>query len=459
MNRVKWSVTVFLFAVSSCSPSESDNVPLFPLLGGAPVDAELAEALARAGVTALSEPPAQDPDLVILGQALFFERELSGDRDISCSTCHHAAAATTDALSVSIGAGGTGAASNRTIGAGSMIARNAQPLFNLASAGPLFWDGRVSKGSGGLTTPEPSLNGAAPARADIAAQLTTVLAAQAMFPVTSDTEMRGEPGNEIRDASGNTAIWAAIMARLVGTNNGTAGGIAAYRTLFAQAYPEVTNFDNFNFGHAARAIAAFEIASYASSHSPLDEYLRGNVLALTPEAKAGGLLFFGRAGCGGCHNGPMLSDGGFHGIAAPQLGPGAAGGDDEGRFLESGSAQDRYHFRTPFLRNVSLTGPFTHAGAYASLGAVIAHYNDTARAVRNYNSSQVRADFAVTVDTNAARIEARIAARDQRVRRPLGLGPVERAQLLQFLESLTDPSARNLSDSVPLSVPSGLPVD
>jgi cytochrome c peroxidase len=238
----------------------------------------------------------------------------------------------------------------------------------------MFWDGRVSRdnATGALTTPESTLNGITPARADVASQLTSALAAQAMFPVASDVEMRGAVGNEIRAAADNQAVWAALMARLVGTNNGTTGGMAAYRSLFNAAYPGVA-YDDLNFGHAARAIAAFETASYAAIHSPLDEFLRGNPNALSADAKAGGLLFFGRAGCGGCHRGPLLSDANFHGIAAPQLGPGASGGDDQGRFLISGSANDNYHFRTPALRNVELTAPYTHAGAYTTLAAVIAH--------------------------------------------------------------------------------------
>lgn len=347
------------------------------------------QASNNAGVTALSAPPAQDPALVALGRSLFFDKELSGDRTYSRSTCHSPAGFTGDATLTSIGAGGTGENQLRVVSSGSMVARNAPPLFNLGAGNTrMFWDGRVSRdnATGALTTPESTLNGITPARADVASQLTSALAAQAMFPVASDVEMRGAVGNEIRAAADNQAVWAALMARLVGTNNGTTGGMAADRSLFSAAYPGVA-YDDLNFGHAARAIAAFETASYAAVHSPLDEFLRGNPNALSADAKAGGLLFFGRAGCGGCHRGPLLSDANFHGIAAPQLGPGASGGDDQGIFLISGSANDNYHFRTPALRNVETTAPYTHAGAYTTLAAVIAHYSDTATGLRNYNGS------------------------------------------------------------------------
>lgn len=305
------------------------------------------------------------------------------------------------------------------------------------------------------------MNGASPSRGDITAQLTTVLAAQAMFPVTSNDEMRGQPGNTIRDAADNEATWAAIMARLVGTSNGTVGGIAEYRSLFNSAFPEVTDYDSFNFGHAARAIAAFEIATYTSTTTLFDQFLAGNTFAMTNDQKAGGLLFFSqRAGCGGCHNGPLLSDFNFHGIAAPQLGPGVSGGDDLGRFHETGNNGDRYEFRTPPLRNIELTAPYTHAGAYTSLGTVVSHYNNTANGIRNYDSSQLgRADYIATVDTDADRIQDRIDARDRRVQRPLGLNGSEQAQLVAFLQSLTDPAMLDLTAETPAGVPSGLPVD
>ena len=444
---------------SDGSQNDQPTPPLGPLLLGNAQDMQLMGAIQAAGVVPLDLPAPEDPAIVALGQALFFDKELSGDRNISCATCHHPANTTTDQLPTSIGAGGSGSGSVRSLASGTMIARNAPALFHLGAAttGALFWDGRVSQNpaTGFYTTPESALNGSSPTRSDITAVLSGVLSAQALFPLTSDHEMRGQPGNEIRDAAENQATWAAIMARLVGTSNGTVGGLAAYRALFDAAYG--LNYDDLNIGHVARAIAAFESAVYRGTDSPFDRYIRGDVLALTPEARRGGLIFFGRAGCANCHNGPALSDFQFHGIAAPQLGPGVAAGDDRGRFEQTGLAADMYTFRTPPLRNVELTAPYTHAGAYASLEAVVRHYNNTAQAARNYDASQLgRADYIATVDTDPARIEARIAARDPRVQNPLRLNPGQQADLVAFLRSLTDPGARDLSATVPTSVPSGL---
>ncbi|TFG42402.1 MAG: methylamine utilization protein MauG, partial [Gemmatimonadales bacterium] len=72
--------------------------------------------LVDAGVSPLAAPPASDSALVAIGRALMFDRVLSGNRDISCATCHHPARNTGDGLSFSIGTGGTGAGAARHLG-------------------------------------------------------------------------------------------------------------------------------------------------------------------------------------------------------------------------------------------------------------------------------------------------------------------------------------------------------
>ena len=76
------------------------------------------------------------PDaLVRLGQALFFDRELSGNRDVSCATCHHPSLATGDGLAVSIGTGGAGLGPDRSLGDDrDLIPRNAPDVFNRGAA-------------------------------------------------------------------------------------------------------------------------------------------------------------------------------------------------------------------------------------------------------------------------------------------------------------------------------------
>jgi cytochrome c peroxidase len=287
------------------------------------------------------------------------------------------------------------------------------------------------------------------------AQLTTALAAQAMFPPTSPEEMRGDPGtNELADLSGSQVVWAGLMARLVGTADGTVGGVAAYRALFTAAYPAVTRFDDLTFAHAARAIAAFEMATWSFFDAPLDRYLAGDLGALSTDAKRGGLTFTGPARCADCHNGPLLSDDLHHALAVPQLGP---GGDDLGRAAETGDNRDDYAFRTPSLRNTTLTGPWMHDGAFADLDAVLAHYRDPSLSLLSYNGSQLPPFFRPFVDTDATRNQARLAAIDPIIGPGIPIDPVQHAELLAFLAALTDPAAAPPTP-VPTSVPSGLPV-
>ena len=58
-----------------------------------------------------------DPDVVELGRMLFFDKELSGNRNASCATCHSPVLATVDHLSINIGTGGQGLGPLRDAGA------------------------------------------------------------------------------------------------------------------------------------------------------------------------------------------------------------------------------------------------------------------------------------------------------------------------------------------------------
>jgi len=72
--------------------------------------------------------------LIELGQALFFDPILSGNRNISCATCHHPSLASGDALSLSIGGGGEGLGTERELAEGGLIPRNAPEVYNRGQA-------------------------------------------------------------------------------------------------------------------------------------------------------------------------------------------------------------------------------------------------------------------------------------------------------------------------------------
>ena len=454
-----------LLATSYLAVGCDDTTNIVQEVPVAQVDVDLRQTLDDGGVVGVPTPQPDSEALVRLGQALFFDKELSGNRNISCATCHHPASGTGDALPVSIGEGGVGLAENREVGTGHLIPRNAPHIFNSGVAGvrSMFWDSRVTFDAvtGALKTPEPGLNGPNPTLAAIAAQLRSALAAQAMFPVTSAEEMRGAAGtNEIADAPDNVGVWTALMVRLVGTNNGTVGGIQGYRDLFRAAYPGVADYDDFNFGHAARAIAAFERDRWTALGSPFDQYLAGDNSALSDKEKRGAQLFYGKAKCGDCHSGPLMTDFKHHAIAVPQVGPGKVeSSEDRGLALETGDPADNYKFRTPPLRNVALTGPWMHDGCFTSLEATVRHHLDCTSSLLGYDATQLPSEFQGTVDVDADRNQARLDAIPDEMRGPIPLTEPEFDCLMAFLYALTDNDSINLvAKDVPASVPSGLPV-
>ena len=429
-------------------------------VGPSSSDLELRNALQQFGVAPLGPPPTANPALLLLGQALMFDKELSGNRDISCGTCHAPTTATSERLSLSVGTGAIGQGSGRHPGNGrEFIHRHTPELFNRGAPEfrDMFWGGRVRLDSSGTLI--------TPAGANLPPGLSGPLAAQALFPLRSDTEMRGIPGdldvrgqvNELALLAGNdwTGIWNAIMTRLL--------AIPEYVALFRTAYPALGSSDP-EIEHVANAIAAFEASTWHSAGSPFDRYLAGNDQALDPISKRGASLFFGvigDAGCASCHSGPHLTDMGYANIAIPAVGPGLGPGTplDDGRVQVTGLADDRFGFRTPPLRNVELTGPWMHNGTYTTLEGAVRHHVDAANSLRQYDPSQLDPAVAATHSGSAAVTAEILQTLDPRMAQPLELSEVDIQDLLAFLRALTDPAARNLEGDVPASVPSGLPVD
>jgi cytochrome c peroxidase len=217
------------------------------------------------------------------------------------------------------------------------------------------------------------------------------------------------------------------------------------------------------FEHAAHALAAYEIAAFSFDDAPWDRYLAGDREALSEAALRGALLFYGgEAGCGACHSGSLLTDQQFHNIGMPQVGPGKLDAEkhlDLGRFLETGRPEDRYAFRTPPLRNVALTGPYMHNGAFTTLEAAVRHHLDAAGSLRAYDPTQLPEYFRDGLHTDPAVHDDILQTLDPRMAEPPVLTEAQIADLLAFLHALTSPAAVDLSHLVPDSVPSGLPVE
>ncbi len=343
-------------------------------------------------------PPASRPDpgnrvsgrpaAVAFGRRLFFEPRLSSSGTVACSTCHRPAQAWTDGRRRSLG-------QQRTD-------RNAPGLIDLRFHRWFGWDGAQDN-----------------------------LWAQNLRPLLDRREM---------------GIGPAGAARLVRTDRRLA---CAYR----QAFGAAPGADSERvFVDLGKALAAF-LETLVSGRTPFDDFrdalARGDAAgqARYPAAARRGLrLFVGRGRCAFCHFGPAFTNGEFADIGLPhfvepgqdggrrRVDPGRHGGiralrrspytllgrfnDDPQRRTAAGTRHVRLRhsnfgeFRVPGLRNVALTAPYMHAGSLDSLADVVRHYS--------------------TLD------EERLHAGGERILRRLDLTEGEQADLVAFLESLTE---------------------
>ncbi|MEQ3625649.1 MAG: cytochrome c peroxidase [Marinobacter sp.] len=402
--------------------------------------------------------PPQDMAQVRLGLLLFYDPILSGSGEVSCATCHHPRFGTSDGLSLGLGDGAAGLGPDRAVDPDNLpeerVPRNAPALFNLGATEftRMFHDGRLEADPdrpGGIRTPLGE---------DMADGFASVLSAQSMFPVLAPDEMAGHYGeSDVSRAvrmgllSSEGGAWDIISARIE--------TISPYRDAFDALLGAGAPI---RFTDISDAIAAFIAHEWRADDSAFDRHIRGEA-SLNGAALAGMELFYGKAGCAMCHAGQFQTDHDFYAIAMPQIGPGKKGrfethSRDTGRMRVTGRAEDAYRFRTPSLRNVTLTAPYGHDGAYATLEGVVRHHLDPVAALRRYDAAQTvlpvldgAEDLRVLRD--AAETDAIAAANELA---PVMLSNAEVADIIAFLAALTDDVTRL---GVPESVPSGLPVD
>jgi len=438
------------------------------------LDQILLSQLAENNVTTVTPPAVQDPDLVELGRNLFFEKEISGRRNISCGTCHSPILGSADGQSqsraqgaIGLGPFRRGVRTNNTVGSPlfverqgdetefQFLPRNALSLWNrgVPDFTVMFWDGRLSGTSEtGFDSPAGFLE---------PGSFTNSLAAFGIFPVTPDEEMRGFPeqldvfGNENEIASvGNgdfELIWPLVTARIVDN--------PAYDELLDNAFDK--SQEELTIDDLSESLGAFMTEAFTALNSPFDEYLAGNTSALSDDQKNGAILFYGRANCVACHAGGLQTDQDFHNIAAPQVGTGraqfAAELLDKGRGAITGNTDENFEFRTPSLRNIELEAPYFHNGAYANLEDAVRHHLDPAESLATYDDSQVDFEhigtFNQSINGELLSTLSPLLAVDG-----APLNDVEVDQILAFLSSLTDPASLSQLQEAPNELPSGLPL-
>ncbi|MCK5190158.1 MAG: hypothetical protein KAR12_08905 [Methylococcales bacterium] len=401
-----------------------------------------------------------------LGMDLFFSKTLGGDQDSACVACHHPALGGGDQLSLPIGVEadapdllGPGRSNKDALNnpeGGPPVPRNAPTTFNVVAWDKFqFHDGRVesldktpgANGSGesGIRTPDSAFGVADPLAGN------NLVQAQARFPVTSNEEMKGFDHSEYT----NQTIRELLAGRLggYGDDKHLIADLAHWEEKFQKAFPE-SNLPIkklISEQTVSMLIAEYE-RSQAFVETPWKKYIEGNDMVISTKAKKGAILFYtsnsmGRANCSSCHSGDFFTDEGFHNLAMPQIGPGKGDGDngskDFGRARETGLDEDKFAFRTPSLLNVEVTGPWSHAGSYASLEAVVKHHLNAAEAIENYDEQQLTQTGIRNLDQMSENTQEASSSPNFALLETIQLSDMQVGFLVEFLKTLTDPCTQD----------------
>ncbi len=329
--------------------------------------------------------PANNPltkEKISLGRKLFYDRRLSLNNTFSCAMCHVPEQGfTSNEMATAVGIEG------RT------VRRNSPTVYNVAYAQALFHDSRE-----------------------------TTLEQQIWAPLLAHNEMANPSIGYVIEKINNSAD---------------------YKGLFKKAFDKEPSMETIGM-----AIASYE-RTLNSANSAFDRWYYGkDKQALDEKAQRGFDLFNGKANCSNCHsitsNHALFTDNNNHntgiGYAEAmaktdksqrvQVAPGVyvdvaatlinsvaeTKPNDLGRYEVTQKPEDRWKYKTPSLRNVSLTAPYMHNGTFATLQQVVEFYNRGGIANENLDP----------------------------LIKPLNLTELEIADLTAFLESLTGDNVQEL---------------
>lgn len=181
--------------------------------------------------------------------------------------------------------------------------------------------------------------------------------------------------------------------------------VPAYIRKFEAAYPG----EKIDEDSLSKAIASFE-RTVISNDSPFDRWVKGDRKAMTKKQINGFKVFSDpkKGNCVVCHSAPNFTDDGFHNIGLASYGDEKP---DMGRYAEKPVRLMKGAFKTPTLRDVTLTAPYFHDGSAANLQAVIDHY---------IKGGDVKTNLSPEL-------------------KKLSLSKADQSDLLNYLEALTSP--------------------
>lgn len=265
------------------------------------------------------------PQLVSLGRTLFFDPILSGNNKRACASCHDPKKGFTDGepKSVALDFNGT-------------VTRNAPTLINCVYSKRFFHDMRAN-----------------------------ALEDQIEHVLTSKKEF----GTTMMD----------ILSKVTQSPD--------YVTMFDSAFKNAPD-PKINAHTLSFAISSY-VSSLRSHNSVFDKYARGEINTIDPAVVRGYNLFMGKAVCGTCHFAPNFngtvpplykdSESEVLGVPADPYVKKPVLDSDKGRYsarLKEPMYFYEYAFKTPTVRNIELTAPYMHNGAYKTLEDVVDFYNN-----------------------------------------------------------------------------------
>ncbi len=308
------------------------------------------------------------------GEKLFFDPNLSKSNTISCSTCHHPNLSFSDGRKKSFGTAET--------------KRHSPTLLGVSHSKWFYWDGRRDSLWAQAITPIETKGEMNNNRASV---INYVLSNEKYKKLlfTVDSNLSGQKYNIFKDASpyGNETEkqnWEKLNA-------------------------EKKNTINLLFSIIGKSLAAY-ISTIQHEPSELDKMIErmeeNKALKLTQNQLNGLKLFLdtNKTHCMRCHNGPLLTNHGFHNIGT---GPDINNNFDYGRLFgiqavaydvfncrsQFSDAPDKCEhfmfakktnmsstaagaFKVPSLRNVFVTAPYMHDGRFETLKEIVQYYND-----------------------------------------------------------------------------------
>lgn len=360
---------------------------------------------------------------VALGKLLFHETAiaLKPDHDLSlltysCASCHHVEAGFQAGVPQGIGEGGLGfghRGQGRTMNPDyTAVNLDVQPIrsptvLNVAYQPNMLWSGQF-----GAT------------HRNIGTENTWTLGSPKQF-------------NRLGFQGVETQAIAALDIHRLQISGSVAADHPEYQALFNQAFAHLPEAERINALNAGLALAAYQ-RTLLPNQAPFQRWLRGEREALSEAEKRGALLFFGKAGCYTCHNGPALNDMNFYGLGMKDLyqrgdafRANVADAENRGRGGFTDRPEDMYKFKTPQLYNLKDSPFYGHGASFTSIEAVIRYKNAAVPENTTVPSSQLAPEFV-----------------------PLNLSETEINELKAFIENALYDD--NLYRYVPSALPSGL---